>query len=64
MDRSTDIYIKPPHPRPPLGITPRYIVDQMRMNEIEAAVLRFLQAGKVPRAEWVEEYRELYLRSK
>lgn len=45
--------------KPPLGVTPKYIWDSQRLNEIKRAMTDYIQADfKIP-VEWVEEYNEL-----
>ena len=41
--------------KPPLGIAPRYVIDEQRAREIIAAVLRYLDAVKPVPREWLEE---------
>ncbi|NGM81226.1 hypothetical protein G5B47_02235 [Paenibacillus sp. 7124] len=48
------IYIKPP-----LGLTPRFIVEERRIDEIKAAVTRYFDAGRKVPADWIAEYNEL-----
>lgn len=45
--------------RPPLGLTPRYIHDEGRLNNIKEAIIRYLEAGKAINPKWIEEYNEL-----
>lgn len=49
---------------PPIGLMPRYIWDAKRMNEIEAAMERFIQARKRIPIDWLDEYIELQNRAK
>jgi len=50
------------HKKPPLGLTPRFIRDEQRLNEILAAIERYA-AEKTPiPLEWVEEYNEICIR--
>jgi len=45
--------------RRPLGLAPKWLIQEKRRNEISEAMSRYLTAGlKVP-TEWVEEYNEL-----
>lgn len=45
--------------KPPLGLTPRFIVDEARLREVADAINRYREAGcKVP-SEWLVEYHEL-----
>ena len=41
--------------KPPLGITPRYIIDEQRAREIICGVLRFIDAGRPVPRKWLEE---------
>lgn len=51
--------IVPEGKKPPLGIAPRYVLDELRARDIREAILRYLASGlKIP-LEWVEEYNEL-----
>lgn len=45
--------------KPPLGLRPRYIAEEMRIREIEDAVARYKNADKVVPSEWVDELLEL-----
>lgn len=57
---------KGPLPKPPLGIPPRYIVEEQRVEEIEKAVQRQLDftnnkgQPRIPQ-EWITEHSELIL---
>ena len=42
--------------RPPLGIMPSWLYDEQRCKEIEAAMLRYMQAGIEPPKEWAMEW--------
>lgn len=45
--------------RPPIGITPKHIVDEQRKEAIIKAISRYLAEGfKIP-TEWIEEYNSL-----
>lgn len=48
-----------PPVKPPLGLTPRWLMDEKRQTEILAAIDRFGEAGKPIPAEWIEEYNEI-----
>lgn len=49
----------PTNERPPLGLRPRFIADEQRLDELKAAIRRFRDAKrKVPR-DWYEEMFEL-----
>lgn len=45
--------------KPPLGLAPRFVSDQARMNEITAAMNRYHEAGLVYPDEWFYELCEL-----
>ena len=52
---------KPPMPqvKPPLGIMPRHIHDEIRRQELGEAIVRYIEASLPVPLEWVEEYNEL-----
>jgi hypothetical protein len=58
----------PEHTRPPLGVVPRYIwasVQQTeRLNDLKAAMVRYLEAGATIPMEWLAEYNELIRKPK
>jgi hypothetical protein len=42
--------------KPPIGIIPKRLWDELRMANLEAAIYRYFDAGlKVP-SEWIDEY--------
>lgn len=41
--------------KPPLGIKPRAIHNEERMKEIVAAMQRYIDVGRRPPKEWIEE---------
>jgi hypothetical protein len=41
--------------KPPLGIAPRYIIDEQRAREIIFGILRFIDARRPVPREWLEE---------
>lgn len=45
--------------KPPLGLRPRWVVDELRMNEISEAITRYMNAGRDIPDEWLEEWQEL-----
>lgn len=45
--------------RPPTGLTPRYLVDEVRLEAIEAAMERFRVANYAIPREWYEERKEI-----
>ena len=50
--------------KPPLGITPREIMDTERMKEITAGIQRFIEAGEDVPVSWIEELCEITNRMK
>lgn len=51
----------PPMPavKPPLGVMPRRLHDEKRREELQAAIIRYAEAGQPVDPAWVEEYNEL-----
>jgi hypothetical protein len=45
--------------KPPIGLTPRYIIDTERFNEVRGAIVRFYDAETEIPVKWIEEYNEL-----
>jgi hypothetical protein len=54
----------PPTAKPPLGIMPRYIHDEQRLNDLCLAINRYITGNKAIPIEWIEEYNELVKRLK
>lgn len=50
--------------KPPLGITPREIIDNERLKEIEAWIQRCIEAGENIPVAWMEELCEITNRMK
>ena len=48
--------------KPPLGIMPKYIHDEKRIDEILDAISRFGSAGVSIPVKWIEEYNGLLKR--
>jgi hypothetical protein len=48
-----------PSEKPPLGLTPRFIVEERRMKEILGAIQRYCDAQRLIPSEWVEELSEI-----
>jgi hypothetical protein len=46
--------------RPPLGVKPQKLHDELRMIEILEASIRYLKAGDNPPIEWKNELSELW----
>ena len=49
--------------KPPLGLTPRWIHEMERFEEIISAMKRYSEAGIPIPIEWIEEVDELYDRT-
>ena len=47
---------------PPLGLKPRWLVEEERFNEVDGAIKRYVQANKMVPSEWRDEWNELYVR--
>lgn len=45
--------------KPPLGITPKYIVDESRKETISKAIIRYAEVKSAIPIEWITEYNEL-----
>lgn len=45
--------------KPPLGLTPKYIWNSQRLQDISEAIARYTNVGKEIPAEWLEEYNKL-----
>jgi hypothetical protein len=54
-----EIMVYTPSKRPPLGLTPKYIRNSQRIEEIHKAIIRYTEAHYVIPIEWIEEYNEL-----
>jgi len=50
---------RPITPPPPVGLRPRWIADEHRLNEVDAALERYRQAGIEPPEEWLDERRDI-----
>lgn len=48
--------------KPPLGLRPRFIVDEQRLDEVKSAIIRYIEHGKKLPDEWIQEYNELIIR--
>lgn len=51
-----------PNLKSPLGLVPRYIWEEKRIQDIEEAIDRFKEARKPIPVEWFKEYNELIVR--
>jgi hypothetical protein len=49
--------------RPPLGLKPRQLVEEDRLEQICQAVVRYMEASKPIPEEWIEELAPLFLRA-
>lgn len=45
--------------KPPLGLKPRYMSDELRLREVRAAIARYMQDGWPVNPDWVAEYNHL-----
>ena len=45
--------------KPPIGLVPKIIRQEQRLNEIIEAINRYFEAKKRIPDEWIEEYHEL-----
>lgn len=45
--------------KPPIGITPRWLLDEERETEIREAVARYTEAGYPVPVEWYQELNEI-----
>ena len=50
--------------KPPLGLTPRWVLDIQRTREILAAMDRYVEAGRFIPEEWTDELNELICRKR
>jgi phage gp29-like protein len=55
---------KTAQPKPPIGLKPRYISDKERIQEIDEAITRYMDAGLQIPEEWFKERNELIGRAK
>lgn len=54
-----DVISKPTIKKPPLGITPKYIVDESRKETISKAIIRYAEVKLAIPIEWITEYNSL-----
>ena len=60
---SADSSVQPKYHRPPLGVMPRFIHDENRLEELRECIYRHLVDGRTPiLIEWITEYNELIRR--
>ena len=48
-----------PMKKPPLGVIPRHLWDEERLEALNDAIYRYNSAGMVPHIEWLQERDEL-----
>ena len=48
--------------KPPIGVAPRFIIDEQRQCDLTAAIIRYVSAGINVSPEWVAEYNEIVAR--
>lgn len=46
--------------KPPLGITPRFVIEERRIAEIQNGINRFIDAKHPIPIEWIEELNEYF----
>ena len=44
---------------PPLGVMPRFVADERRLEELKEAMIRFISANWPISVEWLTEYNEI-----
>ena len=50
--------------KPPMGLRPRFIIDEERLKEVKSAIIRYLDAQILVPVEWLKEYNELIKKNK
>ena len=45
--------------KPPAGLRPKWVFDELRLEEIKNAMIRYMDAGLEIPEEWTQEYEEL-----
>lgn len=48
--------------KPPLGVKPRWLHDEQRLQDLGGAIYRYLSDKMPIKIEWVEEYNEIIRR--
>lgn len=48
--------------KPPLGVVPKFIWEEMRLNELGRAIREYMDFNLEVRLEWIEEYNELVIK--
>ena len=56
--------IRPKTEQPPLGLKPKWLHNEQRMEEIREAIIRYSKKGKSIPSEWVNEYNALIMEAK
>jgi hypothetical protein len=42
--------------KPPLGVVPKYIHDDTRLDELRFAIMRYAEARRQISLDWIDEY--------
>lgn len=48
--------------KPPLGVIPRWLLDEKRLCELSTGIERYVDAGKAIPLEWIYEYNQIIKR--
>ncbi len=48
--------------KPPLGVKPRWLHDEQRLQDLGGAIYRYLSDKMPIQTEWIEEYNEILKR--
>lgn len=48
--------------KPPLGLTPKYLWDEKRLNELQRVIADYYNANLQINVDWIEEYNELIIK--
>lgn len=48
--------------KPPIGIEPRWVHSTDRLNDIIAAIYRYIDSGLEIPLDWIEEYNDLNIK--
>lgn len=63
LNKTITGYMPEQVPKPPLGLTPKYIWHEkllkVRLDEVTAAMKRYIEALHLIPTEWIEEYNQL-----
>jgi hypothetical protein len=52
-------YKPPPYKKPPIGLKPRFIHEEARLDQVNAAIRRYHNDGRQIPLEWVQEHNDL-----